>query len=166
MNLGMSPVSTPDLSVDERGGARHALGPPLSSFVGGALFAVGLAVSGMTKPAKIVGFLDVFGAWDASLAFVMAGALLVHVITYRLITKRASPLFEGRFHIPTRRDVDLRLVVGSALFGVGWGLGGYCPGPGLVSAASGALSGTLFVIGMTAGMKFEHWASRLIARRE
>src|SRR6185295_7370618 len=100
---------------------------------------VGLAVSGMTRPSKVVGFLDVFGAWDASLAFVMVGAIGVHAVLQRVIARRGSPLFEDRFHLPTRRDVDARLLAGAAVFGVGWGLGGFCPGPGLVAAASGAV---------------------------
>src|SRR5436853_429651 len=83
--------------------------------------AAGLVLGGMTRPEKIVGFLDFTGRWDPSLAFVMAGALLVHGLLYRLITRRPAPLFGGRFHLPTRRDIDRRLVLGAALFGVGWG---------------------------------------------
>jgi uncharacterized protein len=117
----------------------------------GALFGIGLAISGMAKPAKVVGFLDVFGDWDASLAFVMGGAVLVHFALYRLIMRRRSPLFDVRFHVPTRKDIDARLVGGAAIFGVGWGLGGFCPGPGLVSAAGGAVASIVFVVGMTVG---------------
>jgi uncharacterized membrane protein YedE/YeeE len=127
----------------------------------GALFAVGLAVSGMTRPAKVVGFLDLSGAWDPSLAFVMLGAIGVHFVATRLITRRARPLFEERFHLPTRKDLDARLLLGAALFGVGWGLGGFCPGPGLVSAASGSLPAFVFVVGMTLGMFAEHTIARL-----
>lgn len=135
-----------------------------ASFSSGALFAVGLGVAGMTKPSKVVGFLDLFGAWDASLAFVMVGAIAVYFVLYRVITKRRAPLFEARFHLPTRRDLDGRLVFGAATFGVGWALGGYCPGPGLVTAASGALPAIAFVVSMAIGMKLEHvlsqrWAS-------
>ena len=130
----------------------------------GLLFGVGLVVSGMTKPAKVAGFLDLFGAWDASLAFVMMGAIAVHLVAYRLIARRASPLFDTRFHLPTRRDIDARLLVGAAIFGVGWGLGGYCPGPGLVSAASGALPAIVFVVAMTVGMKLEHVATEAAGR--
>lgn len=136
-----------------------------SAFASGALFALGLGVSGMTRPSKVIGFLDLFGAWDASLAFVMVGAIGVHLIAQRLIMKRASPLFDGRFHLPTRKDIDPRLVLGAALFGVGWGLAGFCPGPALVSAASGASTALVFVVGMTAGAKVEHWVTRWSTRR-
>jgi uncharacterized membrane protein YedE/YeeE len=135
----------------------------LSAVLAGALFGVGLVVSGMTKPAKVVGFLDVSGEWDASLAFVMIGAIAVHLVAHRLVTNRPSPLFDTRFHLPTRKDIDARLVAGAALFGLGWALGGFCPGPGLVTAASGALPAIVFVVGMTAGIKIEHAASRLLA---
>jgi uncharacterized protein len=127
----------------------------LVAFATGALFAVGLAIGGMTKPAKVIGFLDLFGAWDPSLAFVMAGAIGVHVIGYRLVVRRRSPLFATGFSLPTRKDIDRRLVFGAALFGVGWGLGGFCPGPGLVTAASGSIAALLFVLGMTVGILVE-----------
>jgi len=126
---------------------------PAASFSAGALFALGLGVSGMTKPSKVVGFLDLFGAWDASLALVMVGAVSVHFVLLRVITRRATPLFEDRFHLPTRKDLDPGLVLGAALFGIGWGLGGYCPGPALVSAASGAWPALVFVLSMAVGMK-------------
>ncbi len=118
----------------------------------GALFAVGLVVGGMTDPGKVVGFLDFAGRWDPSLMFVMGGAVMVHFVLFRLVLKRPTPVFDAKFHLPTRRDVDLRLVLGAALFGIGWGLGGYCPGPGLVSIASGGVAPVLFVAAMAAGM--------------
>ena len=130
----------------------------------GALFGVGLAVSGMTKPSKVVGFLDVAGAWDPSLMFVMLGAIAVHFVAHRLVTKRPSPLFDTRFHLPTRKDIDARLVLGAALFGVGWALAGFCPGPALVTAASGATAAIVFVAGMTVGIKIEHWLFRALTR--
>lgn len=136
----------------------------VAGFTSGLVFGVGLAVSGMTKPSKVVGFLDVFGAWDASLAFVMGGAVLVHFLAFRLITRRRSPLFDTSFHLPTRKDLDARLVLGAAIFGVGWALGGFCPGPGLVSAASGTTAALVFVVGMTAGMKIEHVVARALSR--
>lgn len=135
-----------------------------ASFATGLLFAVGLGVSGMTKPSKVVGFLDLFGAWDASLAFVMVGAIAVHLVLRRLILKRPAPLFDIRFHLPTRADIDAPLVLGAGIFGIGWGLGGFCPGPGLVSAASGALPAIVFVLGMIAGTKIEHFVTPAIAR--
>jgi uncharacterized membrane protein YedE/YeeE len=126
-----------------------------SSAAAGAVFAVGLAVSGMTLPSKVIGFLDVFGDWDPSLAFVMGGALLVYGIGFRLIMGRPKPVFEASFHLPTRRDVDGRLLGGAALFGIGWGLGGFCPGPALTSIGAGfaGLWGILlFIAAMVAGM--------------
>jgi len=137
-----------------------------AAFGAGALFAVGLALSGMTRPSKVVGFLDLAGDWDASLAFVMMGAIAVHFVAYRVVLRRPAPLFDVRFHLPTRKDIDLRLVLGAALFGVGWGLGGYCPGPGLVSAAAGSLGALVFVVGMTAGMLIEQAVARALPRRE
>jgi hypothetical protein len=130
------------------------------AFVAGALFAIGLAVAGMVKPAKVVGFLDLFGAWDASLAFVMMGAIGVHFVAKRLIQRRGAPLFEEKFHLPTRKDIDKRLILGAAVFGVGWGLGGLCPGPGLVSAASGLLPAIVFVVSMTVGSITQHRVHR------
>lgn len=108
----------------------------LLSFVCGLLFAVGLVVSGMTLPTKVTGFLDVTGQWDPSLAFVMGGAVVVNAILYRLTRRRASPLFAVSFSMPKRSDIDPRLVVGAIVFGVGWGLGGMCPGPAITAAAS------------------------------
>ena len=133
----------------------------VASFGAGGLFAIGLGVAGMTKPSKVVGFLDLFGAWDASLGFVMLGAICVYFVLYRVITKRPTPLLETRFHLPSRKDLDARLVVGSAIFGIGWALGGYCPGPGLVSAASGGLPAAVFVVGMAVGTKLEQMAGTL-----
>ncbi len=118
----------------------------------GVLFGAGLLVSGMTRPAKVIGFLDVFGAWDASLAFVMIGAIAVHFIAYRLIRGRASPILAESWALPTRRDIDFNLVTGAALFGLGWGLSGYCPGPAVVSLASGATGVAVFTGAMLGGM--------------
>lgn len=124
---------------------------PLIAFFTGALFAAGLVLGGMTQPSKVLGFLDLFGAWDPSLALVMGGALLIHAPLYHLIRRRRAPLLEAKFHIPTRRDLDPRLITGAALFGVGWGLGGYCPGPGLASLVSGT-EPLVFVAAMIIGM--------------
>lgn len=121
------------------------------AFGAGALFGVGLAVAGMTQPAKVMNFLDVTGAWDPSLAFVMGGALAVHALLSRLVLRRASPVFDTHFHLPARKDIDLPLLVGAALFGVGWGLGGYCPGPSLVSLGAADHDAALFFLAMAAG---------------
>jgi len=121
--------------------------------VTGLMFGVGLVVSGMTKPDKVIGFLDLFGgAWDPSLGLVMVGAIGVHVALFRLIVRRRAPLLDAKFHLPTRRDIDPRLVGGAALFGVGWGLGGVCPGPAFVGAATLASPLLMFIGGMAAGM--------------
>jgi len=124
----------------------------IATFFAGLIFSVGLGVAGMTQPAKVVGFLDLTGDWDPSLAFVMGGAIAVHFVAYRLVPRLGSPLFAERFGIPTRRDVDPRLVSGAVLFGAGWGLGGFCPGPALVSLTGGAQSALIFVAAMLGGM--------------
>lgn len=121
------------------------------SFAVGLLFAIGLAVSGMTQPQKVIGFLDPWN-WDPSLLFVMLGAVGVHLVSYPLIKRRSSPLLDTKWHVPTRKDVTTRLVLGSALFGVGWGLAGFCPGPALTSLASGDIRSVLFVGAMIFGM--------------
>lgn len=123
------------------------------SFVVGLLFATGLAISGMTQPQKVIGFLNPW-EWDPSLLFVMLGAVGVHLISYPLIRRRSSPLLDTKWHVPTRKDVTTRLIVGSALFGIGWGLAGFCPGPALTSLASGDTRSALFVGGMIFGMTF------------
>ena len=124
----------------------------LPPFLGGVVFALGLGISGMTDADKVLGFLNLAGDWDPALAFVMVGAIGVHLILYRLIVRRPSPLFGDRFHLPTRRDISPRLLTGAALFGVGWGMGGFCPGPGLVSLAGLGTSAVVFVACMLAGM--------------
>jgi uncharacterized membrane protein YedE/YeeE len=124
----------------------------LSSFVSGMMFALGLGISGMTRPAKVIGFLDFFGEWDASLAFVMLGAIAVYFLAYRWSRKMSAPLFAPAFSLPKRGDLDAKLILGAALFGAGWGLGGFCPGPALTAIASGALPVYIFVVAMVIGM--------------
>lgn len=121
------------------------------SFVVGFLFAIGLAISGMTQPQKIIGFLDP-QSWDSSLLFVMLGALGVHLISYQFIRRRTSPLFDSKWHVPTRKDITFRLIFGSALFGIGWGMAGFCPGPALTSLVTGDVRSVLFVGTMILGM--------------
>lgn len=128
----------------------------VSALVAGVVFGLGLGVSGMTRADKVIAFLDVADGWDPSLAFVMVGAIAVHLVLFRLILRRSSPLFAERFGIPTRTDIDARLVAGSGLFGVGWALGGYCPGPGLVSITSGAPNVFAFLLSMVTGMVLFH----------
>lgn len=124
----------------------------LASLVVGFIFAIGLGVSGMTQPLKVVSFLDIFGNWDPSLIFVMVGAILVHSLSYKLIRKRKSPLLTTQWYVPTKRDVTPALLIGSSLFGIGWGLAGYCPGPAVTSLASFEVKPFLFVISMLIGM--------------
>ena len=133
----------------------------VSSFFSGLVFALGLGISGMTRPIKVIGFLDFFGAWDASLAFVMAGGIGVYFLAYRLVAKMATPLFAPSFALPKRGDLDARLIGGAALFGVGWGLGGFCPGPALTALASGAPAALIFVAAMVLGMYLDSWISGL-----
>jgi hypothetical protein len=125
------------------------------AFGAGALFAVGLAVSGMTLPEKVIGFLDVTGEWDPALIGVMGGAVLLYAVVWRWARRMERPLVAPTFSLPTRADLDARLIGGAAIFGVGWGLSGLCPGPALVSVGAGAsgLPGVLvFVVAMILGM--------------
>lgn len=124
----------------------------LVSFVTGLLFGGGLVVSHMTDPNAVIGFLDIAGDWRPGLGLVMVGAIAVHAVAYRLLARRQTPLFAEAFRIPTRRDIDVRLVAGSALFGIGWALGGFCPGPGLVGAMAGSPAPWVFVGTMLLGM--------------
>lgn len=124
----------------------------ISEFVVGLVFGIGLIVSGMTDPGKVLGFLDLFGAWDPSLALVMGGAILVGVFAFALANKRTSTFFGGALHLPGSKDIDRRLVVGGLTFGAGWGLAGFCPGPALVSLGMGEPKAAVFVVAMLAGM--------------
>ncbi len=137
------------------------MGRQLTAFLAGVLFAAGLAVGGMTNPSKVISFLDFFGGWDPSLAFVMGGAVLVYAPLYSFSRRLRRPLLEEKFFLPTKRDIDVRLVVGAALFGFGWGLGGFCPGPALVATASLASSALIFTSAMVTGMvAFAVWEGR------
>ncbi|MDQ3303285.1 MAG: YeeE/YedE family protein [Actinomycetota bacterium] len=129
----------------------------LVNLFAGALFGLGLAVSGMVDPAKVIGFLDVAGDWDPTLAFVMGGALLVTIPAFRLIFKRPRPVRADEFELPTKKDLDARLLGGSALFGVGWGLSGFCPGPAVTALATGLTPVFAFVVAMLAGMAIYKW---------
>lgn len=123
--------------------------PPLLS---GILFGAGLAYGGMTNPARVRGFLDLFGDWDPTLAFVMGGAVLVMAIAWRFQQGMMRPLFAEKFALPDRTDLNARLIGGSALFGIGWGIAGLCPGPGVAALAIEPASAAIFVIAMLAGM--------------
>jgi uncharacterized membrane protein YedE/YeeE len=134
----------------------------LVAALAGVLFALGLGLAGMTQPAKVLSFLDVSGDWDPSLAFVMGGAAITFGICYHVIRRRQTPLLAQHFSVPTTKQVDWRLIGGSALFGVGWGLGGFCPGPGVVSLASGGAGALVFTATMLLGMgTFKLWRDRV-----
>jgi uncharacterized protein len=124
----------------------------LTEFAVGLLFGLGLILSGMTDPGKVLGFLDLFGAWDPSLAFVMGGAILVGLGAFAMAKRRTTSFLGGAMHLPQRRDIDRRLVVGSLTFGVGWGLAGFCPGPALVSMGTLQPKALVFVLAMLVGM--------------
>lgn len=124
----------------------------INAFICGLVFGLGLILSGMANPAKVLGFLDLAGHWDPSLAFVMAGAIVVGTVGFRLARGRRVSVLGEPMHLPTASRVDLRLVGGSLLFGAGWGLAGFCPGPALVNAGSGEPRAWIFVAAMVAGM--------------
>ena len=124
----------------------------LSEFFVGLLFGIGLLLSGMSDPGKVLGFLDLFGAWDPSLALVMGGAVGVAALAYAIAGKRSTSVLGGALQLPTSNHIDRRLVGGALVFGIGWGLAGYCPGPALVSLASGQVKGAVFVAAMALGM--------------
>ncbi len=142
-------------------GRRCAVMSLVLAAASGALFGGGLLISGMTQPAKVVGFLDVTGVWDPSLAFVIGGAVVAYAVVFRLARRRSDPWFDVAFHLPTRNDIDISLIAGAALFGIGWGLGGLCPGPGLVAAASGSLPALVFVASMIVGMLAHNRTARV-----
>ena len=124
----------------------------LSEFLVGLVFGIGLLISGMTDPGKVLGFLDVAGNWDPSLAFVMGGAILVGVAGFARAKKRTSSFLGSAMHLPKSRDIDRRLLLGSLTFGAGWGLAGFCPGPALVTSGAGEPKAVLFVVAMIGGM--------------
>ena len=124
----------------------------ITSFISGLIFAFGLGISGMTQPQKIVQFLDLFGNWDPTLLFVMIGAIAVHSTAYLTLKSERKPLFAKKYTLPQRASITKQLILGSFIFGVGWGISGFCPGPALVSIPSGNLDNTVFVITMALGM--------------
>jgi uncharacterized membrane protein YedE/YeeE len=138
----------------------------LVQFAIGLLFGLGLVVAGMSDPAKVLNFLDLAaiakGGWDASLAFVMAGAIAVTFAGYRLVLRRGRPVFAERFELPTATDLEARILAGPAVFGVGWGLAGFCPGPALTALATGGAPAWVFLAAMFAGMA----GARLLAGRD
>lgn len=132
----------------------------LTEFAAGLLFGLGLIVAGMTDPSKVLAFLDLAGPWDPSLALVMGGAIVVGLGAFAAARRRTASLLGGAMHWPTNRDINLRLVMGCLLFGVGWGLAGFCPGPAIVSLATGNPKAAVFVLAMLAGMAIFEIAER------
>jgi uncharacterized membrane protein YedE/YeeE len=129
----------------------------IAGFLAGLIFGLGLAISGMAQPAVVQGFLDIAGAWDPRLIFVMAGGVIVTFIGYRIFLARKKPLWGAKFFVPTGTQIDAPLIGGAAIFGIGWGLSGYCPGPAVVSLASGRVEVIVFVIAMLIGMMIVRW---------
>ena len=133
----------------------------IAQFAIGLIFGLGLVLSGMSNPAKVLNFLDVAGissgSWDPSLACVMVSAVAVTFVGYEWVLKRPRPLFGEKFQLPTRRELDVRIVAGPAIFGVGWGLAGFCPGPALTALGFGSRAAVIFVAAMIAGMLLARW---------
>ncbi|MEO1167866.1 MAG: DUF6691 family protein [Pseudomonadota bacterium] len=128
------------------------MGRQIPFIIAGVLFGAGLTLGGMTDPARVRGFLDLFGDWDPTLAFVMGGAVLVMAIAWVIQPKLTQPLFAESFSLPSRRDLTPKLIGGSALFGIGWGVAGLCPGPGIAALVIEPFSAAIFVVSMLAGM--------------
>jgi uncharacterized protein len=137
----------------------------VSEFLVGLVFGWGLLLSGMTDPGKVIGFLDLAGTWDPSLALVMGGAIAVGLFAFASAKKRNTNFFGGALHLPGSSDIDKRLLAGSLIFGAGWGLAGFCPGPALVTLASGESKAVVFVIAMIAGMLVFEFTNRVAAKR-
>jgi len=132
----------------------------LLGYIGGLIFGVGIMISGMANPAKVLNFFDIAGVWDPSLAFVMGGAVVVTFLGYWVVLKRPGPTAGTKFHLPTKRDIDLPLVAGSASFGVGWGIAGFCPGGALPAIGTGNPSVLIFVAALIVGILVAKWAQR------
>lgn len=137
----------------------------LVEFLVGLLFGLGLILSGMTDPGKVLGFLDLAGAWDPSLAFVMGGAIAVAFFAFALARRRTSAFLGGAMHLPGTAPIDRRLLIGSLVFGVGWGLAGFCPGPAVVAAGAGVTEALVFTLAMIAGMAVHEFGAHPAARR-
>ncbi len=141
----------------------------LTALLAGLIFGAGIAISGMANPAKVLNFFDFAGTWDPSLGLVMGGALLTAAIGYRFVFRQSKPVFETRFHLPTSRRIDTPLVAGSAIFGLGWGITGFCPGGAIPALGLGEADAFLFVAAMAAGIVLARyartvWVPKLAAR--
>lgn len=129
----------------------------LMALIAGLLFGLGLSISQMIDRDRVLGFLDVAGVWDPTLLFVLLGAVAVTVVAFRFVLRRSQPIFAEQFHLPTKKEIDLPLVVGSGIFGMGWGIAGYCPGPGITALILGIWNPVLFVAAMIAGSLTSQW---------
>ncbi len=138
----------------------------LSAFVSGFLFAMGLVISGMAQPHLVLAFLDLFGAWDPRLIFVMLGAIGVHLLSYRWIKNRRSPLFDVSWHVPSKKELSIDLFLGAAAFGVGWGMVGLCPGPVIVNLAQPDLPLLLFFVALLVGVFSGRWIRARVFERK
>lgn len=137
--------------------------PIASAFSAGLIFGIGLILSGMANPAKVLAFLDLAGAWDPSLAFVMAGAIAVGFVAFAFARRRTVSYLGLDMRLPTARDIDRRLIGGSLLFGIGWGIAGFCPGPSLVALGMGEVKALIFVVAMLAGMGLFELTERVLS---
>ncbi len=137
----------------------------IAALVAGLVFGLGLILSGMTDPSKVIGFLDLAGAWNPSLAFVMGGAVLVGLVAFRMARTRSKTILGGPLRLPEATHIDRRLLLGGLAFGVGWGLAGFCPGPALASVATGGSKALIFTAAMVAGMAIFEVLDRLSSRR-
>ena len=133
------------------------------TLLSGLIFGTGIALSGMINPAKVLNFFDFAGTWDPSLAFVMGGALVVTAIGYRFVLKRGAPLFDVKFHLPARKDIDMPLVAGAAIFGIGWGIAGFCPGGSIPALGLMEADVWFFALAMVAGMAVSRYLRRIAA---
>lgn len=130
-----------------------------TALIAGVLFGLGLGYAQMIDPQKVIGFLDITGRWDPTLAFVMGGAVMVTLITFRWVLRRPQPVLDSRFYLPTSQDIDRPLLIGAALFGIGWGIGGYCPGPAITALVLGSANPVVFLLAMVAGSLTYRWLS-------
>jgi uncharacterized membrane protein YedE/YeeE len=136
----------------------------LMSLFAGVVFGLGLSLSQMIDRDRVLGFLDVTGVWDPTLLFVLLGAVAVTVIAFRFILRLPQPIFANQFHLPTKKEIDVPLIVGSAIFGIGWGIAGYCPGPGITALVLGIWNPVLFVIAFIVGSFTYKWYSQRHSR--
>lgn len=137
----------------------------IASYIIGLIFGIGISISGMANPAKVLNFFDIAGTWDPSLIFVMGGAVVVTFIGYRVVLKRPAPMLEAKFQLPTRRDLDLPLIGGAAVFGIGWGIAGFCPGGALPALGTGRTEVFVFVAALLAGIFAVNLFRRLQTQR-